>query len=117
MRGTRMPFAEATDEQLECRTRNHHWDDNPQPTRRAQFGRQEEMRCTNCHAERHDTFNVVGDLIQRYYTYPPGYAALGKDVRIAAVRVEVWKRKKSAARRSATNGRNRNKSGRRLQAV
>jgi hypothetical protein len=114
MRGTRTAFAEALDEQLWCQTHNHSWDDNPQPTRRPRFGYSEELRCTSCSTERHDTFNVVGDLIQRSYTYPPTWVKFGKDIHIANKRTELRKRRK---RVHASEARKAANSNRRLRAV
>lgn len=58
-----------------CKTFNHPFEvfhdtrNSPHPIR----GYIIFLRCTNCHTERWDTIDVLGDLIKREYHYPVNY--------------------------------------------
>lgn len=109
MKADRVPFAEMETKFLQCRAVNHPWEEwTPLNARRPRYGWTESYRCTRCGAERHDTINVMGEVVQRQYRYPDGYQLLGRPGKAgrmpankAAVRVELHTRVRPRRRRAA----------------
>lgn len=87
----------------ECRCFGHAWDDvtglaGVGPKVRYLHGRRVVLRCTRCGAERSEVWSTAtGELVQRAYTYPLGYAAasgLGRaDFRLQLLRPVPRKRR------------------------
>ena len=96
-----MELTDLQTEFVKCRTWGHSWDEFTPLTRPNRvFSWQSHLRCTRCATERHDSFTAIGDLAQREYKYPEGYALAEKLTRVQ-FRLELRRRGRSAARGQA----------------
>lgn len=59
-----------------CRTWGHAWSDfiPGVGVRTAPWGQRFHLRCDRCRMERHDTFDLMGEVTYRRYIAPNGYA-------------------------------------------
>lgn len=94
-------MAELTDLQLafvKCRTYGHSWDEfTPLARPNRVFSWQTHLRCTRCTTERHDSYDTLGEVVQREYKYVEGYALAEKLTR-AQFRLELRRRARSRNR-------------------
>jgi hypothetical protein len=80
---------------IHCRTYGHSWDEFTPLTRPNRvFSWQTHLRCTRCTTERHDSYDTLGEVVQREYKYVEGYALAEKLTR-AQFRLELRRRARS----------------------
>lgn len=92
-------LSELRDNYVWCRTYGHSWDEfHPENRNPTTFKHYMALRCTRCTTQRFDYEGVLGEIIDREYKYPEGYALAGTMTR-AQFRLEIRRRRKAAARK------------------
>lgn len=88
-------------EYQECRATGHQWEyfvPGVGQRKPAPWGRGFSLQCVRCQAERHDTFDSLGQLSARSYDYPSGYSvAADEKPTIEQLRLSIVKELRTQA--------------------
>lgn len=91
---------------VKCRTLGHSWEEFP-PALAARIRRifawEETYRCLRCFFEKYESYNQLGQIAQRQYTYPDGYKMAEKVTR-AEFRLELRRRRREARKTGVARG-------------
>jgi hypothetical protein len=79
-------------EYLTCREVNHLWQSKGFDRRPGKAGIARVMWCPRCDTERHDVYNVLGEVMEQRYVYPHGYKVEDGGVKKRHARQEAMRR-------------------------